>query len=531
MEVEGHRIRYWEAGSGPPLLLVHGLGNSALTWRSNLEALGERFHAIAVDLPGHGLSDMPRQRFGLSAAARFLGAFMDAIGEPSAYVVGNSMGGVVALELALVEPERVRALVLVDSVGLGKEIALFLRLGSVPGIGEYYERPNQRRIANMCRAMLYDHRFLDDEVVAEMLRYRKRSGAPRALLRFLRTGVNIFGQRPAIDRSASLASLRMPLLVLWGQQDRLVPVTHAQAVSELCPNAQVHIFDRCGHWPQVEHAEEFNRLVASFLSDGAAGRESRPISVQEPPRPAPADGETPPSAGVAAAAASQAGPVTGDGTAGPAPYGGVGLQASATLAPASVAGLQPGRGEFWVQQKHLRILALAVVVGIIVVAVLYRDRLTDPERIAETLGYTGIFIISLTGSGAIVLPLPSTAAIFAGGVFLTPIYVGLVAGVAEAMGEVTGYALGYGGQGLVENSRFYRRIERWLKRRGGLAIMLFSIIPNPLFDLLGVAAGALRYPLLRFLFYAWIGKTIKDIGLAYAGFLGASWVVSLTSSS
>ena len=87
VEVEGYRIRYWEAGSGPPLLFVHGLGNSALTWCSNLEALGERFRAIALDLPGHGLSDMPRQRFGLPEAARFLAAFMDAIGTPSAYVV------------------------------------------------------------------------------------------------------------------------------------------------------------------------------------------------------------------------------------------------------------------------------------------------------------------------------------------------------------------------------------------------------------------------------------------------------------
>ena len=265
VEVGGHRIRYWESGSGPPLILTHGLGNSALTWRSNLEPLGQRFHTFALDLPGHGLSDMPRRRYDLPGAARLLGDFMDAIGERAAYVAGNSMGGVIALELALTDPDRVRALVLVDSVGLGKEIALFLRLGSVPGIGEYFERPSQQQIARLCRTLLYDPGFIDADVVAEMYRYRKRPGAPRALLRLLRTGVNIFGQRPSMQRRAQLAWLKAPLLVVWGRQDRLVPVGHAQAVGDLLPNAQVHILDRCGHWPQVEHAEEFNRLVTAFL--------------------------------------------------------------------------------------------------------------------------------------------------------------------------------------------------------------------------------------------------------------------------
>ena len=188
------------------------------------------------------------------------------------------MGGVIGLELALVEPGRVRALVLVDSVGLGKEIVLFLRLGSIPGIGEYFERPSRRRIANLCRFLLYDPRSVEDDVVEEMFRYRKRPGAPRALLRFLRVGVNIFGQRSAIDRSADLTSLKMPLLVVWGRQDLLVPVAHALAVREARPDAEVRIFDRCGHWPQVEHAEEFNHLLATFLPDGTSSREPPPAA-------------------------------------------------------------------------------------------------------------------------------------------------------------------------------------------------------------------------------------------------------------
>ena len=272
--VEGHRVRYWEAGSGPPVLLIHGLGNSALTWRNSIDALAHRFRVLAIDLPGHGLSDMPRIRYRLPEAVRLVTQFMDALGEESAHLVGNSMGGVIALEVALTHPERVRRLVLVDSVGLGKEIAGFLRLGSVPGVGEYFERPNRRRLKRLVSAMVYDPRFIDDEVVEEMYHYRRRQGAPRELLRLLRTGVSIFGQRRSILRLSQLPALRPPLLVLWGREDRVVPVSHALAAAARPPDARLHIFERCGHWPQVEHAEEFNGVVTAFLGDTIPGASS-----------------------------------------------------------------------------------------------------------------------------------------------------------------------------------------------------------------------------------------------------------------
>ena len=128
-----------------------------------------------------------------------------------------------------------------------------------------------------------------------------------------------------------------------------------------------------------------------------------------------------------------------------------------------------------------------------------------------------------------VIPLPSTAAIFFGGELLTPVYVGLIAGVGEAIGEITGYALGYSGHEVIERNRFYKRLEGWVRKRGWIVVFLFSIIPNPLFDVLGIAAGALRYPLRQFLLIAWAGKTIKNLGIAYAGSLGANWVIDLVT--
>ena len=107
-------------------------------------------------------------------------------------------------------------------------------------------------------------------------------------------------------------------------------------------------------------------------------------------------------------------------------------------------------------------------------------------------------------------------------------YVGLISGVGEAIGEITGYALGYSGHAVVEKNRVYVRVERWVRRYGWTIIFLAALIPNPLFDVLGIVAGALRYPLRRFLLVVWVGKTVKNLGIAYAGMLGADWLISWT---
>ncbi|MBM4405247.1 MAG: VTT domain-containing protein [Chloroflexi bacterium] len=177
--------------------------------------------------------------------------------------------------------------------------------------------------------------------------------------------------------------------------------------------------------------------------------------------------------------------------------------------------------------KQVRLLILFLVLVIITMALVFRDRFTDIEETVKTLGYPAIFVTSLVGSGGLVIPLPSTAAVFLGGDYLNPVFVGLIAGVAEAIGEITGYALGYSGSDVAQKSRFYRPIERWVRAKGWPVILFFSIIPNPIFDLLGIAVGTLRYPLRNFLLLAWVGKTIKNIGIAYAGAVGAGWVKNL----
>ena len=177
--------------------------------------------------------------------------------------------------------------------------------------------------------------------------------------------------------------------------------------------------------------------------------------------------------------------------------------------------------------QHFRWLILGLVLAIVTVALIYRNDLADAEDLVRRLGYPAIFTLSLVGAGGLVIPLPSTLAVFIGGDLLNPIFVGLLAGVGEAVGEITGYALGYSGQGVIDKSRLYNRFERWVRKRGALVIFIVSVIPNPVFDVLGIAAGALRYPLRRFLFIAWAGKTIKNVGIAYAGAQSVTWIKDL----
>ena len=163
--------------------------------------------------------------------------------------------------------------------------------------------------------------------------------------------------------------------------------------------------------------------------------------------------------------------------------------------------------------------ALAIVVAVLItVAVIhYRDRLVE----LSTFGYLGIFLISVIGNATVLFPVPSLVAVFAGGTLFHPLLVGLVSGVAEPIGELSGYLAGYGGSAIIEDKATYAKLEAWMRRHGYLTIFVLSVIPNPVFDLAGIAAGALHFPVWKFLLACWLGKTIKAVAVAYAG--AESW--------
>jgi len=167
-----------------------------------------------------------------------------------------------------------------------------------------------------------------------------------------------------------------------------------------------------------------------------------------------------------------------------------------------------------------RVFALLLAVTVTTVLFLFRQRIAE----YAVASYFGVFIVTLLASATVVLPVPGLAAVFAVGGILNPLLVGLIAGLGDALGELTGYLAGYAGQGVIENQRVYTRFEEWMKRHGTFTIILLSAIPNPLFDLAGIAAGALRFPVARFFFSCLLGKSIKDIMVALAGYYSLTFL-------
>ena len=169
------------------------------------------------------------------------------------------------------------------------------------------------------------------------------------------------------------------------------------------------------------------------------------------------------------------------------------------------------------RKKRIGRSALALVLALgISISVFVIGKRTSPEQF-ERYGYLGVFVISLLGNATIILPAPSLAVVSMTGAFLNPFLVGLVAGVGEPLGELTGYLAGYSGQAVIEDRENYEKIVAWSNKYGLWVIFVLSVIPNPLFDLAGIAAGALQVPVHKFLLVCWAGKTIKTTLFALGG--------------
>jgi len=268
IRVNGGRIRYWVRGEGPALILVHGLAASVEFWQYNVGPLAAEHRVYALDLLGFGGSDKKIEHLSLEYAASFITDFMDAVGLERASLAGNSLGGLVCAQTAVRSPERVQKLILVDSAGFGGELNLLLRLWSVPLLGDLVFRVYQRAFASLKRWAFHDSSSIDDEWLAAAATVLRTPGVRENALRIARMGVSIRGQRQEMlaDLQREVAGMDVPTLIIWGRHDPVVPVAHAYAARDLIPNSEVRIMERCGHTPQVERPEEFNRLVLEFLA-------------------------------------------------------------------------------------------------------------------------------------------------------------------------------------------------------------------------------------------------------------------------
>lgn len=168
----------------------------------------------------------------------------------------------------------------------------------------------------------------------------------------------------------------------------------------------------------------------------------------------------------------------------------------------------------WIRRHWLSLLAISAVVVLSVTIYFTGGLLGD----VEAYGYLGVFLISILAAAVLIVPVPGMPVVFVMGAVLNPWLVGLMAGLGEPIGEIVCYMAGHSGRASMEKSKFYVKLNAWVKRRGTLVLFLFSSIPNFFFDLVGVAAGALRYPFWKYLLVVFLGKTVKGLIVAFAGY-------------
>jgi len=275
LTIHGHRRAYAlggrPIGTAPALLLLHGLGCDRHTWDPVWDHLAERYTLLAPDMLGHGESDKPRGDYSPGGYANGMRDLLTVLGIDRVSVLGHSFGGAVAMQFAYQFPERTQRLMLAGPGGLGTEVTaairvlglpgydLALRLATLPGV----RHVNTTALRLLRSSGLKDFRDLGE--VADIVESLKEPGKRYAMHRLV-TGVIDWRGQTVTMRDRAYLTEAMPLCVVWGTDDRVVPVAHAKIVSELAPRARVVVMDDSGHFPHKDHPEEFADLVDDFIS-------------------------------------------------------------------------------------------------------------------------------------------------------------------------------------------------------------------------------------------------------------------------
>ncbi len=270
LTIHGHRRAFVRTGSGPVVLLLHGLADDHETWSRVIAPLARTHTVIAPDLLGHGLSDKPRADYSVGGYANGMRDLLTVLGIDKVSIVGHSFGGGVAMQFAYQFPERTERLVLVSSGGLGREVSPIIRLITTPGFEHAMgplTMPGVRQVISatmraLSRTGVEELRDLNE--VADIYETFKDPAARSAICHVTRAVVDWRGQVVTMSDRAYLTQ-GMPLCVVWGQEDRVIPVEHARRAAELAPDARVEVIPDAGHFPHRDHPEQFVRILNDFI--------------------------------------------------------------------------------------------------------------------------------------------------------------------------------------------------------------------------------------------------------------------------
>jgi pimeloyl-ACP methyl ester carboxylesterase len=269
------RVRIEGGSDRPPILLLHGIGRSLEDWEPQFSLFRQGgYRVIALDLPGNGFSDRLPTSTTLRGLAQSAFETLDAIGEARPlHVMGNSLGGGVAMQMLALDPDRVPTLVLAGSAGFGSEVHPMLRLVATPVIGALATRYPSRASARMYERRLYgDPSLATDERIHHALTIARQSDTGAVLHETARSLATIRGVRPEWrdELMSNVSKHPRPTLIVWGDRDRILPAKHMNAAQRFLPHARVQLFEAVGHMPQLEAVERFAELTLDFLRSQVA---------------------------------------------------------------------------------------------------------------------------------------------------------------------------------------------------------------------------------------------------------------------
>jgi pimeloyl-ACP methyl ester carboxylesterase len=278
--IHGHRRAYVKLGTGPVLVLLHGLGCTHRTWLPVIDALARRYTVIAPDLLGHGASDKPRADYSIGAFANGVRDLLTVLDVDRVTVVGHSLGGGVAMQFAYQFPERTERLVLVGSGGLGPEVSPAIRAITTTGFHQVMGAltlPGVRHLGvsglkALSRSGL--PAFRDYDEVAAIYDSFRDPAARAAIRHVVRAVVDWQGQVVSMADRAYLTEA-MPMCVIWGQHDRVIPVSHADRAAALAPKARIEVIPNAGHFPHKDHPERFVKILNDFIRSTSPASYSR----------------------------------------------------------------------------------------------------------------------------------------------------------------------------------------------------------------------------------------------------------------
>ncbi len=284
IDVGSMRVHHMQGGHGSPVVFIHGLGSSSyMEWRYNLEPAAARHRVFAPDLPGYGRTEKPRARYTIPYFARFVERYIENRGLRSTLLVGASLGGRIALEVALEHPRLVRKLVLVNTLGLGRPQVRMAQMAyglvTIPRVGEAVMRFTRgalgwasprmiRRVAARYAGTSADLEIsMDDAYLEDLRELYSTDEFHNAYLSTVRSLIHpraLFGGHH--DVTTRLNEIKVPLQLIWGADDPLFPVAQATRAHALVANSKLAVIEGAGHSPQAERPEEFNRVLLNFLN-------------------------------------------------------------------------------------------------------------------------------------------------------------------------------------------------------------------------------------------------------------------------